>query len=280
MARSVGKGSAGKVRAAWLAAAALIAVLAWAAVAGQPAPGQSAKAAPDAKTGDDSLGSYSLVTTVFEPSAATHLLNPRPTIDVDGGTERAPGEFSGDKTVPAQFAIEGFGNPWYECAATPAPAAAAPAAPAATALKLRGCDALDRATLTVRDANTIGYHIVSHGAAVELTVNLEVRDLLPVSTGTPETPWHASDVIFVAVPKATPVYRFSSEVLVGTWNGEAIVFEVGKDSAGEREESPRRPRRQAGPRRPHALQLPSEGPWERLATPRLGPKRGPLWTRP
>lgn len=110
MARSVGKGSAGKVRAAWLAAAALIAVLAWAAVAGQPAPGQSAKAAPDAKTGDDSLGSYSLVTTVFEPSAATHLLNPRPTIDVDGGTERAPGEFSGDKTVPAQFAIEGFGE--------------------------------------------------------------------------------------------------------------------------------------------------------------------------
>jgi hypothetical protein len=56
-----------------------------------------------------------------------------------------------------------------------------------------------------------------------------VRDILPVSTGTAETEWHARDVIFVAVPKATPVYRFSSEVLVGTWNGEAIVFEVGKD---------------------------------------------------
>jgi hypothetical protein len=178
---------------------------------------QAAKPAPDAKKGDDSLGSYSLVTTVFEPSAATHLLNPRPTIDVDGGTERAPGEFSGEKTVPAQYAIEGFGSPWYECA------------PAATAAKMRGCDALDRATLTVRDANTIGYHIVSHGAAVELSVNVEVRDILPVSTGTAETEWHALDVIFVAVPKATPVYRFSSEVLVGTWNGEAIVFEVGKD---------------------------------------------------
>jgi hypothetical protein len=216
-------GSAGKVRAAWLAAS-LMAVLAWAAVAaiagqpasGQAAPSQAAKPAPDAKKGDDSLGSYSLVTTVFEPSATTHLLNPRPTIDVDGGTERAPGEFSGEKTVPAQFAIEGFGSPWYECAA-------------ATAAKMRGCDALDRATLTVRDANTIGYHIVSHGAAIELSLNMEVRDILPVSTGTAETEWHARDVIFVAVPKATPVYRFSSEVLVGTWNGEAIVFEVGKD---------------------------------------------------
>jgi hypothetical protein len=214
-----------------------MAVLAWAAVAaiagqpasGQAAPSQAAKPAPDAKKGDDSLGSYSLVTTVFEPSATTHLLNPRPAIDVDGGTERAPGEFSGDKTVPAQFAIEGFGSPWYECA----PAAAAPAAGAtaatAPALKLPGCDALDRATLTVRDANTIGYHIVSHGAAIELSLNMEVRDILPVSTGTAETEWHARDVIFVAVPKATPVYRFSSEVLVGTWNGEAIVFEVGKD---------------------------------------------------
>ncbi|MGC2299571.1 MAG: hypothetical protein WA476_12265 [Acidobacteriaceae bacterium] len=199
-----------------------MAVLAWAveavhgqAARGPAAAGQSAKAAPDAKKGEESLGSYSLVTTVFEPSAATHLLNPRPTIAVDGGTERAPGEFAGDKTVPAQVAIEGFGSPWYECAAT--------------APKLRGCDALDRVALTRRDANTIGYHIVSHGAAVELSVNVEVRDILPVSTGSAETEWHARDVIFVAVPKATPSYRFSSEVLVGTWNGEAIVFEVGKD---------------------------------------------------
>jgi hypothetical protein len=204
------------VRAAWLVAG-LMAVLAWAAVAGQAEPGQSAKPTPDGKKGEESLGSYSLVTTVFEPSVTTHLLNPRPTIAVDGGTEREPGEFSGDKTVPAQVAIEGFGNPWYECAA------------ATTAAKLRGCDALDRATLTVRDANTIEYHIVSHGAAVELSVNVEVRDILPVSAATAETEWHARDVIFVPVPKATPAYRFSSEVLVGTWNGEAIVFEVGKD---------------------------------------------------
>jgi hypothetical protein len=200
-----------------LAWAATVAAVAGQAASGQGAPGQAAKAAPDGKKGEESLGSYSLVTTVFEPSATTHLLMPRPTIAVDGGTERAPGEFSGDKTVTAQYAIEGFGSPWYECAA------------AATAAKMRGCDALDRATLTVRDANTIGYHIVSHGAAVELSVNVEVRDILPVSTGTAEIEWHARDVIFVAVPKATPAYRFSSEVLVGTWNGEAIVFEVGKD---------------------------------------------------
>lgn len=54
-----------------------------------------------------------------------------------------------------------------------------------------------------------------------------MHDILPVSTGSAETPWHAHEVIFVAVPTAT--YRFSSEALVGEWNGEAIVFEVGKD---------------------------------------------------
>jgi hypothetical protein len=152
----------------------LITAVSWAVGAGRgqaargpAAAGQSAKPAPDAKKGEVSLGSYSLVTTVFEASA--------------------------------------------------------------TAPKLRGCEALDRATLTVRDANTIGYHIVSHGAAVELSVNAEVHDILPVSSGSEETPWHAGEVIFVAVPKATPAYRFSSEVLVGTWNGEAVVFEVGKD---------------------------------------------------
>jgi hypothetical protein len=185
------------------------------------AAGQAAKPAPapataqGEKKADEVVGSYSLVTTVFEASAATHLLNPAPTIAVDGGTERAPGEFSGEKTIPAQYAIEGFGSPRYECGAT--------------APKLRGCEALDRASLTVRDANTIGYHIVSHGAAVELTVDVEVHDILPVSRGGEETQWHAHEVIFVAVPKATATYRFSSEVLVGTWNGEAIVFEVGKD---------------------------------------------------
>ena len=69
---------------------------------------------------------------------------------------------------------------------------------------------------------------MSHGAAVTLNVNLEVHDIVPVSQSTPNTPWHPREIIFVAVPKATPVFRFASEVLVGEWNGEPIVFEVGK----------------------------------------------------
>lgn len=186
----------------------------WPGVLGQAAKSAPATA-PNTKKADDSLGSYALVTTAFEPSEKSHLLNPALTIQVDGGTERAPGEFSGEKTAPAQYAIEKLGNPWYECVATVA--------------KLHGCDALDRTDLTIRDPNTIGYHIVSHGGAVALTLNVEVRDIVPVSRGSGEIPWKAKDVIFVAVPKATPVFRFSSEALVGTWNGEAIVFEVGKD---------------------------------------------------
>jgi hypothetical protein len=181
----------------------------------KPAPSADAGAAAANEKADVVVGSYSLVTTALELSETTHLLNPAIAIAVDGGTERAPGEFTGDKPVPAQYAVEKFGNPWYDCVATVA--------------KLRGCEALDRASLTIRDANTIGYHVTSHGAAVTLNLNVEVHDVLPVSHGGPTTEWHAGEVIFVAVPKATPSYRFSSEVLVGTWNGEAIVFEVGKD---------------------------------------------------
>jgi len=218
----------------------------------KPAPAQ----ASTADSNNDSAGSYSLVTTVFEPSEKTHLLNPAPVIQIDGGTERAPGEFTGETAVPAQYTIEKFGSPWYDCVASataasaPAPEAKPSAVKVATAAaqtglkpvagpapapvvpatsKPRGCDALDRTQLTIRDANTIGYHIVSHGGAVTLNLNVEVHDLLPVSTGSAEMPWHARDVIFVAVPKATPGYRFTSEVLVGTWNGEPVVFEVGKD---------------------------------------------------
>jgi hypothetical protein len=191
-----------------------IALLALAAAA---ALGQAAKPAPapDSKKPDEPLGTYSLVTTVFEPSPTIHLLNPAPIIAVDPGTDRSPTDSTGEKTVPAQYQIEKFGTPWYTCAST--------------VPKLRGCEALDRTNLTIREPNTIAYQISTHGPAVQLSVNLEVHDILPVSTGTAETPWHAREVIFVTVPKATPVYHFSSEVLVGEWNGEAIVFEVGKD---------------------------------------------------
>ena len=176
--------------------------------------GQDATAASDASKPADAIGEYSLVTTVFRPSPATHLLNPPITIAVDGGTDRAPGESFGTKTVPAEAAIEDFGMPRYECASTDP--------------KLHGCDALDRTDFTIRDLNTLGYHIVNHGAGVTLSVNLKVHDVVPVAQSTPNTLWHPREIIFVAVPKATSVFRFASEVLVGEWNGEPIVFEVGK----------------------------------------------------
>lgn len=176
--------------------------------------GQTVKTPSDVANPDDPIGNYSLVTTVLRPSAKTRLLNPPITLGVDGCTERAPGEFSGTKPVPPEVAIEAFGMPRYECTATNP--------------KLRGCDALDRTDFTIRDPNTIGYHIVSHGGAVTLSINIEVHDILPVSQATPNVPWHAREIIFVAVPKATPALRFVSEVLIGEWSGEPIVFEVGK----------------------------------------------------
>jgi hypothetical protein len=160
------------------------------------------------------LGSYSLVVTTLEPTETTHWLNPPPTISVKGGTKLAPAETPGNLAVPQQFTIEAFDIPQQECEE---------AAP-----QQHGCDALDRRDLTIRDRNTVEYRIVSHGAAVELRVNLQVHDLLPVSRGGASTDWHAGDVIFVSVPKATPVYRFVSETLVGEWKGEPIVFEAGK----------------------------------------------------
>lgn len=173
-----------------------------------PVPDQEAKKPPAV------VGQYSLVTTVVEPSPATHWLTPAPTIAVPAGTESVPGDAAGNLTVPPQFAIEDFGVPRYECAET--------------AAKLRGCAALDRTDVVIRDANTVGYHIVTHGPAVQLTVNLLVHDRLPVSHEGPSTEWHAGEVIFVSLPKATASYPFTSETLMGTWKDDAIVFEVGK----------------------------------------------------
>ena len=113
-----------------------------------------------------------------------------------------------------QFTIEAFGVPQQECEEA--------------AEQQHGCGALDRTDLTIRDLNTVECRIVSHGGAVQLRVNLQVHDLLPVSRGGARTDWHTGDLIFLLVPKATPVYRFVSETLVGEWNGEPIVFEAGK----------------------------------------------------
>ncbi len=167
-----------------------------------------------AKPQRPTVGSYSLVVTALEPTATTHWLNPPPAIGVKAGTKLVPEETSGELTVPQQYTIDSFGVPRQECEET--------------APRQHGCDALDRADLTIRDLNTVEYRVLSHGPAVQLRVNLQVHDLLPVSHGGSSTDWHTGDVIFVSVPKATPAYRFVSETLVGTWKGEPIVFEAGK----------------------------------------------------
>lgn len=190
-------------------------VAAWAAfgvwtVWGQDAPGSTSGAEKAAVV----VGQYSLVTTAVEPSAETHWLNPAPVIAVAAGTQYVMAQTAGNLTVPAQYTLEDFGVPRYECAE-----------PAA---KQRGCGALDRTDVMIRDANTVGYRIETHGAAVQLTVNLKVRDRQPVSQQGPATDWHAGEVIFLSVPKATASYPFVSETLMGSWQGEAIVLEVGK----------------------------------------------------
>jgi hypothetical protein len=179
-----------------------------------PNGGAAGAKGTDGKPQPPKVGSYSLVITTLEPTATTHWLNPPPAIDVTAGTKLAPAETKGNLTAPQQYTIEAFDVPRQECEET--------------APQQHGCDALDRTDLTIRDANTVEYRIVSHGVAVQLHVNLQVHDLLPVARGGPSTDWHTGDVIFVSVPKATPVYRFVSETLVGVWNGEPIVFEAGK----------------------------------------------------
>ncbi len=173
-----------------------------------PHPDQDAKKEPAV------VGSYSLTTTVLESSPETHWLNPAPVIAVNAGSPYEASETAGNVTVPAQFAIEEFGIPRYECAER--------------AAKQRGCGMLDRTDVVIRDANMVGYRVETHGAAVQLTVNLKVRDRLPVSHEGATTDWHEGDVIFVSLPKATASYPFVSETLVGSWQGQAIVFEVGK----------------------------------------------------
>jgi hypothetical protein len=185
---------------------------AWGQQGGQP--GAGATNGTDAKPAPAKVGSYSLVVTALEPTETTHWLSPPPTITVKGGTKLAPAESTGNLAVPPQYTIEAFDVPQRECVE---------AAP-----QQHGCEALDRTDLTIRDRNTVEYRIVSHGEAVELRVNLQVHDLLPVSHGGASTDWHSGDAIFVSVPKATPVYRFVSETLVGEWKGEPIVFEAGK----------------------------------------------------
>lgn len=198
--------------------------------------GQTKTGAAEDKKPAPVLGSYSLVTTALEPAARAHWLTPPLTIAVEGGKERSPAETEGTKAIPAQMTIEGFATPRSVCRAAGESAAAAGASPgstagmaAGTAPRKNGCDALDRTDLTIEDATTVAYDIVNRGPPVEVEVNLEVHDVLPVSHGGASTEWRAGDVIFVRVPKGTTAYPVLSEVLVGDWHGEAVVFEVGKD---------------------------------------------------
>jgi hypothetical protein len=193
----------------------LLVLAGWACLGASTARGQTAPdPGKDAKKTPAVVGRYSLVTTVVELSQETHWLNPAPTIAVAAGTKYVAAETAGNLTVPAQFAIEEFGLPRYECVET--------------AAKQRGCGVLDRTDVVIRDASTVGYHVETHGAPVQLTVNLKVHDRVPVAYEGPSTEWHEGEVLFVPVPKATSAYAFVSETLVGTWQGEAIVFEVGK----------------------------------------------------
>lgn len=204
-----------EMRRRWFIAA-LVTMIFWAVPGMKAVWGQQGAAgtnAADAKPEPPKVGSYSLVITTLQPSPTTHWLNPPPTISVTAGTEFAPVETVGNLTVPEQYTIEAFGSPREECV---------------SAAQQRGCDALDQTDLTIRDPHTVGYRILSHGAAVQLRVNLQVHDLLPASHSSASTDWHAGDVIFVSVPKATTAYRFVSETLVGEWNGKPIVFEAGK----------------------------------------------------
>jgi len=173
-----------------------------------------AAASGAAKEPDAGVGSYSVVVTLVEASAATHLLNPAPTVSVEHASKQEPKDSMGVLEVAPEMAIEGLGKPRYVCV---------PAVP-----RDHGCEAVDRCMLTVRDPNKVEYHVLNHGAAVQLKVNVLVHDVLPVSREGAKTVWRAGDVIFISASKATPAARIVSTVVVGEWNHEAIVFEVGK----------------------------------------------------
>lgn len=163
---------------------------------------------------DNAVGNYSVVITSLESTPATHLLNPELTIAVDAASRIDPKDANGTLSVPGQYAIESIGKPRYTCVQGPG--------------RDHGCEAIDRCELTVRDANTLEYRVVNHGGAVQLKVNLLVHDVAPVSHPGERIVWHPHDVIFVSVPTSSPTYHFISAVLVGEWNHDAVVFEVGK----------------------------------------------------
>jgi hypothetical protein len=179
-----------------------------------PGPGPAPSSDPNAEKKEPKLGSYHLVLTYWIPGPTTHILSPRPVVELKTATSRIPGEVNGTTAIPDQFVFDGVGKPSFDCTAVnPSD---------------RGCDDLDDVRVNSIDQKTVAYRASNHGGAVRLTLNIQVRDLVLHSQPDAEQDWHPNEVIFITVPKPTPSLNVVSETLVGVWNDQAIVFEPGK----------------------------------------------------
>jgi len=188
----------------------------------QPSPGSSYPGPGPGPSSDSNnsdqkepkLGSYHLVLTFWTPGPTTHMLTPQPAIELKAASLRTPNEVNGTIPIPDQYVFDSIPRPSYDCmAASNMP---------------HGCDSLDATRLVSTDPKSVTYRFGNHGPAVKLGLNIQVRDLIMRSQQDAEVEWKADQVIFVAVPKATPQLNVVSETLVGTWGKEAIVFEPGK----------------------------------------------------
>jgi len=185
-----------------------------------PSPGQSYPGAgptPDTNNSEQKepkLGSYHLVVTYWTPGTTTHQLTPQPAIDLKAATLRTPNEVNGNIQIPDQYAFDSVGRPAFDCM----PASNLP----------HGCDSLDATKVVSTDPKSITDRFVNHGPAVRVALNIQVKDLVMRSQQDADQEWKPDQVIFVAVPKATPSFNVVSVTLVGVWGKDAIVFEPGK----------------------------------------------------
>jgi hypothetical protein len=180
-----------------------------------PGPGPAPSTDPNTdKKEEPKLGSYHVETTYMAPGSTAHLLMPQPVVELKSASPRIPGEVNGTTTLPDQVAFDSIGRPSFDCIPV-------------NAVQL-GCDDLDTARITQVDPKTIAYHLTNRGGAVRIALNIQVRDLALHSQPDAEQEWQPDQVIFISVPKPTPALNVVSSTLVGVWDGNAIVFEVGK----------------------------------------------------
>jgi hypothetical protein len=179
-----------------------------------PGPGPAPSSDPNTEKKEPKLGSYHVETTLWAPGSTAHLLSPQPVVELKGATPRVPGDVNGTTVIPDQMQFDSIGKPSFDC--TPVSSIQ------------HGCDALDIVRITQVDPKTVAYRLSNHGGAVRIALNIQVRDMVLRSQPDTEQEWHPDEVIFVSVPKPTPSLNVVSETLVGTWDGNAIVFEVGK----------------------------------------------------